>query len=147
MTERDVVNVNSVQYVRVRAVVLPDVVIPGKVTNIGLRADNAFTYDVEIEVLNPKGNPLRGGMHAKAEFTFDANRQGYTLPRKVIAGSLQDPKIYIVQGDTVAIMRAISLGGVYGDKIEVTSGVQPGEKVVVTGQLNLVDDARVSIVK
>jgi RND family efflux transporter MFP subunit len=147
VTERDVLNVKKGQKVSVRADVFPDVVIAGKVTNIGLRADNAFTYDVEIEVLNPKGNPLRGGMHAKAEFTFDANRQGYTLPRKVIAGSLQDPKIYVIQGDTLAALRAISLGGVYGDKIEVTSGVQPGEKVVLTGQLNLVDGARVSVVK
>ncbi|MBN8679939.1 MAG: efflux RND transporter periplasmic adaptor subunit [Chitinophagales bacterium] len=147
VTERDVLNVKKGQLVSVRADVFPDMNIPGKVTNIGLRADNAFTYDVEIEVVNPKGNPLRGGMHAKAKFTFDANRQGYTLPRKVIAGSLQDPKVYVVQGDTMAVLRAITLGSVYGDKIEVSTGVQPSEKVVVTGQLNLVDGARVSVVK
>ena len=116
-------------------------------TNIGLRADNAFTYDVEIEVVNPKGGPLRGGMHAKAVFTFDANRNGFTLPRKVIAGSLQEPKLYVVQGDSIAVLRAITIGGIYGDKIEVTTGVKPGEKVVLTGQLNLVDGARVSVVK
>ncbi|HAD13775.1 MAG TPA: hypothetical protein DCF33_15215 [Saprospirales bacterium] len=147
VTERDVLNVKKGQQVAVRADVFPDVVIPGRVTNIGLRADNAFTYDVEIEVVNPKGNPLRGGMHAKAKFTFDANRQGYTLPRKVIAGSLQDPKVYVVQGDSMAVLRPIALGGVYGDKIEVTSGAMPGEKVVLTGQLNLVDGAKVSVIK
>jgi RND family efflux transporter MFP subunit len=147
VTERDVLNVKKGQSVAVRADVFPDVVIPGRVTNIGLRADNAFTYDVEIEVVNPKGNPLRGGMHAKAKFTFDANRQGYTLPRKVIAGSLQDPKVYVVQGDSMAVLRPITLGGIYGDKIEVTSGAMPGEKVVLTGQLNLVDGAKVSVIK
>jgi RND family efflux transporter MFP subunit len=147
VTERDVLNVKKGQGVSVRADVFPDLNIAGKVTNIGLRADNAFNYDVEIEVINPKGNPLRGGMHAKAKFTFDANRTGLTLPRKVIAGSLQDPKIYIVQGDSMAVLRAITLGGIYGDKVEVTSGVLQGDKIVLTGQLNLVDGAKVSVVR
>ena len=146
-TERDVLNVKKGQPVRVRADVFPDLNIPGKVTNIGLRADNAFTYDIEIEVINPKGNPLRGGMHAKSVFTFDANRQGLTLPRKVIAGSLQDPKIYVVQGDSIATLRAITLGGMFGDRVEVISGIRDGEKVVLSGQLNLVDGARVSVVR
>ena len=147
VTERDVLNVKKGQSVRVRADVFPDLNIAGKVTNIGLRADNAFTYDVEIEVTNPKGNPLRGGMHAKAKFTFNANRSGLTLPRKVIAGSLQEPKIYVVKGDTMAVLRTITLGGIHGDKVEVTSGIARGEQVVLTGQLNLVDGARVSVVK
>ena len=146
VSERDVLNLKKGQSVRVRADVFPDLNIAGKVTNIGLRADNAFNYDVEIEVINPRGNPLRGGMHAKAKFTFDAERKGLTLPRKVIAGSLQDPKIYVVQGDSIAVLRAITLGGIFGDKVEVRSGIQADEKVVLTGQLNLVDGARVSVV-
>jgi len=133
--------------VRVRADVFPDLNIPGKVTNIGLRADNAFTYDVEIEVVNSKNNPLRGGMHAEALFTFDSNRKGLTLPRKVIAGSLQDPKLYVVQGDSIAVLRTISIGGVFGDKVEVSAGVVATDKVVLTGQLNLVDGTRVSVIK
>ncbi|MDO8367264.1 MAG: efflux RND transporter periplasmic adaptor subunit [Saprospiraceae bacterium] len=147
VTERDVLNVKKGQRVSVTADVFPNLNIAGRVTNIGLRADNAFTYDVEIEVINPDGNPLRGGMHAKAKFTFNANRQGLTLPRKVIAGSLQEPKIYVVQGDSIAVLRTIRLGGIYGDKVEVTSGISQGEQVVLTGQLNLVDGARVSVVK
>jgi multidrug efflux pump subunit AcrA (membrane-fusion protein) len=47
----------------------------------------------------------------------------------------------------MAVLRPITLGGIYGDKIEVTSGAMPGEKVVLTGQLNLVDGAKVSVIK
>ena len=147
VTESDVLKVKKGQSVRVRADVFPDLNIPGKVTNIGLRADNAFTYDVEIEVVNSKNNPLRGGMHAEALFTFDSNRKGLTLPRKVIAGSLQDPKLYVVQGDSIAVLRTISIGGVFGDKVEVSAGVVATDKVVLTGQLNLVDGTRVSVIK
>ncbi|MBL7828944.1 MAG: hypothetical protein JNJ57_20075, partial [Saprospiraceae bacterium] len=119
----------------------------GKVTNVGLRADNAFTYDVEIEVVNPKNAPLRGGMHAKAIFTFNTNRKGLTLPRKTITGSLQDPKIYLVVQDSIAELRSISIGGIYGEKVEVTGGVNADDLIVLTGQLNLSNGARVQVVK
>lgn len=147
VTERDVLNVRKGQSVSVSPDVYPGLSIPGKVTNIGLRADNAFTYDIEIEVINPKKNPLRAGMHARAKFTFDTNRQGLTLPRKAIAGSLQDAKVYVVHDSVLAELRPVTLGNIYDDKVEVTSGVQPGEQVVVTGQMNLSDRARVRVVK
>lgn len=145
VTEHDVLNVRKGQSVSVVADVYPGVTIRGKVTNIGLRADNAFTYDVEIEVVNPEKTPLRAGMHAKASFTFDANRKGLTLPRKAIAGSLQDAKVYVVN-DSVAELRAVTLGGTFGEKVEVISGVRESDRVVVTGQLNLSDKARVQVV-
>ena len=147
VTERDVLNVRKGQTVSVSADVYPGRSIPGKVTNIGLRADNAFNYDVEIEVPNPKDAPLRAGMHASARFTFDAKRRGLTLPRKAIAGSLQDGKIYVVNDSSIAELRRVSLGGIYGDNVEVLSGLQEGEHVVVTGQMNLSDGAKVEIVK
>lgn len=145
VTERDVLNVKKGQSVSISADVYPGASIPGKVTNIGLRADNAFTYDVEIEVINPEKSPLRAGMHAHATFTFDTKRKGLTLPRKAIAGSLQDAKVYVVQ-DSLAELRAVRLGGSYGEKVEVMSGVQESDRIVVTGQLNLSDGARVQIV-
>jgi RND family efflux transporter MFP subunit len=147
VTERDVLNVQKDQSVSVSPDVYPGVSIPGKVTNIGLRADNAFTYDVEIQVTNPNKTPLRAGMHAKASFTFNTNRQGLTLPRKAIAGSLQDAKVYVVHDSILAELRPVKLGGIFGDKVEVISGLRPGEQVVVSGQLNLTDRARVSVIR
>lgn len=146
VTERDVLHVRKGQSVRVVADVYPGRAIPGKVTNIGLRADNTFNYDVEIEVPNPKDAPLRAGMHALAHFTFDANRQGLTVPRKAIAGSLQDAKVYVVK-DSVAKLRRVELGAVYGNKVEVRSGLEKDELVVVAGQFNLADGVQVEVVE
>jgi RND family efflux transporter MFP subunit len=146
VTERDVLHVRKGQSVSVVADVYPGRSIPGKVTNIGLRADNAFNYDVEIEVPNSKDAPMRAGMHAQALFTINANRQGLTVPRKAIAGSLQDAKVYVVKDSTVRL-RGVELGSIYGDKVEVRSGLETGDVVVVTGQFNLSDGARVEVVK
>jgi RND family efflux transporter MFP subunit len=147
VTERDVLNIRKGQVVKVLADVYPESPVMGKVTNIGLRADNAFNYDVEIEVPNPKNTPMRAGMHAKAMFTFDANRQGLTLPRKAIAGSLQEAKVYVVVQDSLVEVRNIRVGGVYHDKVEILSGLQQADKVVVTGQLNLSDGAKVQVIR
>lgn len=146
VTERDVLNVRKGQTVSVTADVYPGKPFGGKVTNIGLRADNAFNYDVEIEVPNPKNAPLRAGMHASATFTFDANRQGLTLPRKAVAGSLQDAKVYVLN-DSIVELRPVTLGSSYGEKVEVLSGLKEGEQVVVTGQMNLSDGAKVEVVR
>jgi len=133
------------QTVRVSVDVHPDRPLTGRVTNIGLRADNAFNYDFEIEITNP-GGELRAGMHAKALFAFPARRSGLTLPRRAIAGSIQDAKVYVVQ-DSVAVLRTIELGEQRGDKVEVRSGLNARDRVVVAGQINLSDGARVQVVK
>lgn len=145
--ERDILQVKKGQSVTVYADVYPNKAIQGKVTNIGLRADNAFNYDVEIEAPNLPGQPLRAGMHAKAIFEFSNNRKGLVLPRKAITGSLQDPKVYVVENDSFAIERPVKLGISAGEKVELTSGLTEGERVVVSGQLNLSNGARVQIVK
>ncbi|MEZ4926538.1 MAG: efflux RND transporter periplasmic adaptor subunit [Saprospiraceae bacterium] len=147
VTEKDVLKVRKGQSVTVVADVYPSLKIPGKVTNIGLRADNAFTYNVEIEVVNPKQSPLLGGMHARASFTFVSNQEGLTVPRKTIAGSLQDPSVFVVANDSIAELRHITLGEIYGDRVEVKTGLKSGDKVVLTGQLNLSEGTKVQVVE
>ncbi len=143
VTEHDVMQVRKGMTVQVAPDVLPNSSLMGKVTNIGLRSDNSFTYDVEISVTNPAGAPLRGGMHAKAVFAFQQKRDGLVIPRRAVAGSLQEAKVYVVQ-DSVAYLRPVRLGIVQADKVEVISGLQKGEKVITSGQLNLKDGTKVA---
>lgn len=145
VTEHDVLQVRKGMAVEVRPDVLSETKIAGKVTNIGLRSDNTFTYDVEIEIANPPGNPLRGGMHAKAIFHFDQERRGLTLPRKAIVGSVQDAQVYVVQDSTVSL-RSVKLGMVQSEKAEILGGLQEGEMVVTSGQMNLTDGAKVAVI-
>lgn len=52
---------------------------------------------------------------------------------------------FVTQGDTSAVQRELELGIEQGDRIEVTSGLQPGEKLVVTGQQSLEDESLIQI--
>lgn len=52
---------------------------------------------------------------------------------------------FVTSGDTSAVQRNLELGIEQGDRIEVISGLQPGDRLVVTGQESLEDGSPVQI--
>jgi multidrug efflux pump subunit AcrA (membrane-fusion protein) len=54
--------------------------------------------------------------------------------------------VYLLQDSTVTL-RPVTLGTAYGDKVEVLSGLTDKDKVVITGQLNLSEGAKVEVVR
>jgi multidrug efflux system membrane fusion protein len=53
--------------------------------------------------------------------------------------------IYVLKGDTVE-QRAVTVGLSDNDRVEILSGVVQGDKVVIAGQGNLTDGAKVEVV-
>jgi RND family efflux transporter MFP subunit len=146
VSERDVLQVQKNQKVRIVPDVRPDAPLSGQVTNIAPKADSAFTYLVEIAVANSPRSPLLAGMHARAQFVFEQGRQALTIPRRAVVGSLREASVFVVQGDTLAEERRLQIGRSLGERVEVSSGLTAGEPVVVEGQTYLNSGARVRIV-
>ena len=55
-------------------------------------------------------------------------------------------KVMVAGNDNLAHERKISVGIRQGDNLQLISGVQPGEKVIVSGGLGLDDKAKIKIV-
>lgn len=53
--------------------------------------------------------------------------------------------VFVSQGDSVAELRQLDLGIEQGDRLEVLSGLRPGEQIVVTGQQSLQDGGRIRV--
>ncbi|MEO9887551.1 MAG: efflux RND transporter periplasmic adaptor subunit [Balneola sp.] len=53
--------------------------------------------------------------------------------------------VFISNGDSVAVLRKLELGIEQGDKIEILSGLRPGESIVVTGQQSLEDGGSIRV--
>jgi multidrug efflux system membrane fusion protein len=53
--------------------------------------------------------------------------------------------VYLVKADRTVSVRPVTLGPTDNDKVDVTSGLQPGDTVVVDGADRLKDGARISI--
>lgn len=68
------------------------------------------------------------------------------IPREALNASTQDASVYVVQ-DGKAVLRNIKVGVEYGSNIQVTSGLQAGDQVIISGQVNLKDGTLINISK
>lgn len=136
------------QKVKVTTDVYPGVVFDGLIETVNVNADAAQKMDIGISVANTEAHPLLGGMFGRAEFMFDKKYTDISvlaIPRVAIIGSIQDPKVYVVNPDSTVAVRSILVGRTLGNNVEVVSGLTEGEQVVTAGQINLEEGTKVIV--
>lgn len=67
-----------------------------------------------------------------------------TLPRKAVISRGGDSVVFTVSDDSVAREHTIELGKEHDGRIEIPSGIDEGERVVVSGQNTLTDSMKVT---
>ncbi len=119
--------------------------ITGVVRSIGVSADMAGRYDVEISI-PANDNRIREGLNGNAEFIVKGERNGMILPRKAITGSINDASVFVVKGDSVVVKR-IRAGYLNEKDMVVYEGLSEEDQVVLSGQINLTAGTKVKILK
>lgn len=145
-SESEVLLINKGDKVKVKADAGNGQEYEGTVTAIAAQADPTLKFDVEIEVKNAGNNNLRAGMYGTASFEAEEQRDALLLPREAIVGSIQNPSVFVVQ-DGKAAMRKVRVGVVTQDQIEILDGVKAGDQIVRSGQINLREGIKVSVLK
>jgi len=79
----------------------------------------------------------RGALVEKVETIIEPESNTIQLDRKY--------SVFVSKGDSVVELRQLELGIEQGDRIEVVSGLRPGESIVVTGQNSLQDGGRIRV--
>jgi membrane fusion protein, multidrug efflux system len=117
--------------------------LTGKVVEIVPVADpSSRTSTIKIEI--PKVTGLRSGLYGRA--SLPAGESAILLaPPQAIFEKGQLFGVYVVDKENTARLRLVQTGKRYGSKIEVLSGLDGGERVVVSGPEKLSDGRRVSI--
>jgi len=113
----------------------------GKVVQIVPAADPAsrsFTVKVEL----PADARLRSGLFGRAQFT-KGQRQAILVPRTAVIERGQLQGVYVVAPDQVASLRYVTLGNAAGAQIEVLSGLQAGDRVVLEPGTRELDGRRI----
>ena len=143
--EKNVATLKIGQSVDVTASVYADQRFTGKVTFIAPKSDGSLNFPVEIEV-NNASNELRAGMYGTAIFGEGVASNTLIVPRNAFVGSVSDNKIFVLKNGK-AIETNVKSGRNFGDYIEILGGLQNGDQVIVSGQINLFDQSPVEIIK
>ncbi len=102
-------------------------------------------FQVRVAIDNAEGR-FKAGQFAKVHFKLAANQSGaaVTVPSKAIVFVEGQPHVYVLNGERVELT-AVQLGLVSGDQTQISSGLQPGQQVVVNDPNLLSDGMRVAV--
>lgn len=147
VTEQQVAGLKVGTQVPVKASVFPDKEFKGKITFIAPKADESLNFPVEIEIANTAGSELKAGMYGSAIFGKGKAQQSVlTVPRTAFVGGVGNNQIFVVK-DSVAQLAKVTSGRIFGEEVEILDGLKEGDVVVTSGQINLQDGTKVSVIK
>jgi multidrug efflux system membrane fusion protein len=85
------------------------------------------------------------GQFVSVVMTLSAQPNAVVVPNEAVQSGQEGSFVYVVKPDLTVEVRPIKEGRVVGDETVVASGLQPGDRVVTDGQLQLVPGARIEI--
>ncbi|GGH69988.1 RND family efflux transporter MFP subunit [Filimonas zeae] len=147
VTESQVAMIKTGDKVKVTAGVFPDKTFTGTITFIAPKADESLNFAIEIEVSNAAGSMLRAGMYGSAVFSFPQQAPVLVIPRTAFAGSINSGEVFVTDTSLRAQLRKVTGGRVAGNEVEVLNGLQEGELIISSGQINLANGTAVQPVK
>lgn len=145
LSEQDLAKARPGSRASIRIDAFPDREFPGTVLAIGPQTDPATKqFPVEIEVENPSGHPLRGGMVARVTIEYKNYENVPLLPVDALVEDKDGPAVFTV-ANGVAHRRPLTPGPRQGQQIGILAGVAAGDTVVVLGQVRLSDGSEVVV--
>ena len=132
---------------------------PGQQANVQVDAMPELSFDATIARISPTIDVRNGtfrvtayinnedgllapGMFGRFDIAYEQHIDALIIPIAAIVEEDNQTAVYVVE-DGAAIRRAIQTGIQSGDSIEVLSGLDEHEQIVVTGQGSLRDGSRV----
>jgi RND family efflux transporter MFP subunit len=140
--EKDVDAVAAGDSVSVDVTSLPGAVFRAVIDRVVPAADpGTRTFDVEITIPNPSGR-LKSGMFARALLPV-GSRRAIVIPAAAVSERGQLRGVFVRDQDGAVALRWVKLGRRLGDQVEILSGLDGGETVVLRAARPLAEGIRV----
>ncbi len=124
---------------------MPGRVFPAKVvTTSGAMSTDSRTLLTELQVDNSK-NEILPGSYAQVRFLDTAPSATLTLPSNTLLFRAQGLQVGVVGTDGKVDLHSVQIGRDFGQKVEVLSGVDASDRVIVNPSDSLVSGATVRI--
>ena len=146
VSESNVYKMKVGERARITTDIYPGVTFEGKVSFVSVSGDDSHTYDVEIMVNNNSKTPLKAGTFANVLINEPSLGKRLYIPREALLGSSRDAKVYVAENGK-AILRDVIVHEANNKYLEVKSGLDEGDKIVVSGQINLENGKSIKTVK
>jgi len=110
-----------------------------------MKSANASTrvFDCQVQVNNAEGR-LYSGTFGYVEIPNPEKKASLVIPIAALAGSKGNYSVFTVE-DNIACRRSVGIGEIHNDMVEVVSGLQEGEEVIVTNLNALADGYLVKV--
>lgn len=148
LPEKDVLALAPGRQVDLALDAAPNVAFHGRVRQISPVVDPATgTVKVTIEAVRPPSH-VRPGSFVTVKIVRVRHEDAVVLPKEAVIRELQQAHVFVARRDGEALTaarRAVTLGLEEGSRVQVLSGLEPGEQLVVAGQGALEDGAAIRI--
>ena len=104
-----------------------------RIAATGERQTRSFSTEIALD--NTDGQ-IRPGMIARVRFVRQVFENAISVPIFSVI-TLENQRFVFLEKDGVAHMRPVELGVLTGDHLQITKGLEPGDRLIVTGHRDL----------
>jgi RND family efflux transporter MFP subunit len=139
INEKDVYQIRLGQKASISSDVFPNKSFAGNVKFISPKGDENHNYRVELQL---NTNELRAGTYVMVGFDLGGKAKVLQIPKLALVEGIKNPYVYVVKNNVASVTK-ITVGREIGENIEVVAGLQAGDEVVTSGQINLTDGSNI----
>ena len=119
--------------------------VPAKVTLVSPAVDpNSTTIEIWVETANPEGK-LHPGMTVQLSMVAAKVPDALVIPASALLTDEGSTSVMVIGSDGRAHQQPVEVGIRQGDAVQITKGLNPGQRVVTTGAYGLPDNTKVQV--
>jgi RND family efflux transporter MFP subunit len=146
ISENEISSVKKGDRAKIKIAALNNTEFIGTVDEIGVLADPiAHTYKIKIGVVN-KDRQIKPGMICDVTLDKINKTGGLFVPSSAVLVDEQGRNYVFAVNQNKAVRKYVKTGKLLTNGVEITCGLNNGEKIVVAGQQKLVDNSLVRMV-
>lgn len=146
LPEADVLTLNTGRHVDITLKADEKVRFLGRIRMISPVVDTATgTVKVTVEAIDPP-SVVRPGGFVIIDIVRETHERTLVLPREAVIRELKSAHVFVAKDD-VAEKRTVEVGLEENERLEIVSGIQAGERVVVAGQGSLKDGSKIKVLE
>ncbi|ANB53463.1 efflux RND transporter periplasmic adaptor subunit [Aeromonas veronii] len=157
--QTDISKIKLGQTIKINVDAYPQTQFDGHITAIEPAVNfQSGLIQVQADIPNNDGQ-LRSGMFARASIILPTVKDQIVIPQTAISFTLYGQNVYVLkegeetdkEGNKVKVLRAkqvvVKAGERRGNDVHVLSGIQAGDRIVLSGQVRLSNDTKVHVVE